>query len=510
MSESRTKNSIKNAGYGIFLQAIGILTNYVTRIILVRTLGIAVNGLNGLFTEVISMISLAELGVGTAIIYNLYKPLAENDIPKLTQLMTLFRKAYRIIAGAIMAVGLALTPVVHLLVTKTDFSVGYIRLVFVLFVAQTASSYLFSYKSSLLNADQKVYIVSTVTAIFKVIMAVVNIAVLLLTKSFVAFLITRIAVTLGMNMTISIVANRKYPFLKNSSQLPREERRSILSNVKHLFISSLSGKITNSTDNTLISILVSTVVVGVYSNYALILNSVNSVCSQVMNSLSGSVGNLMVTESPEKSHSVLKKLSFLFFFAGSLCGVGFYCVATPFVALCFGRENILAQSVLLVSAANFFLYIAREPLWKMLQVSGLFAKDKNISILGSTVNLIVSLVLGKLIGIAGIFIGTVCTHVIQIILKILLLYRDRFHISPREYLLYWLKIVVLLTLELAAGQLIYILVAFESLVATFLVRGVLALITVVAATALCYRRTPEWCYYWKTARGMIRFPKKRS
>lgn len=496
MNNSRTKNSMKNAAFGIALQITAILTKFVSATVFANILGRDFSGLNGLFTEVIAMISLAEMGVGTAIVYNLYKPLAEKDHTKLNQLMNLFKKSYRIISAVVMGIGLVLTPFIHLIVKRVDFNLGYIRVVFLLFVLQTATSYLFTYKASLLNADQKTYIVSIVNLISRIVLMALNVAVLYFTRNYIFYLIVQVAVTIMTNFFISRQADKQYKFLKKDLTLPKEEQKKVLSNIKNIFIGVLSFRITTSTDNILLSLFVGTDVVGVYYYYSLVVTSIIQLFSKVSESMVGSIGNLMTTESPQKNSTVLKRLTFLFIFLGSLFATGFYCVATPLIKFWLGDIFVLDETVVLVSAINFFFFIAREPLWKFMHVSGLFAKDKNISILGTVINLIVSVILGKTIGMIGIFIGTTCTLIIQVSLKSILLYNEKLGYDYKSYGVIWIKMLSVFVFQILFSKYLCDLVTANSLIYVIIINGIIATVTVVFSTLISNFYTPEFKYFY--------------
>ncbi len=429
----RTEKSIRNIVYGEVNVILTVLLSIVTRTALVRILGLSAVSLNGLFTEVISVLSLAELGVGSAITYNLYKPLSEQDEQKLTQLMWFYKSAYRLIAGFILGAGLCFLPFVSCLIKDAEFDIGYLRLVYLIFLLKTVSSYFFSYKRTLLDADQKMYLISAANTLFRVITVASNLAVLMLTHNFIAYLLSDVGVTLANNAAVAHIADRQYPFLKKKDRLPTEERNRIFANMKHLFIGTLSGKITNSTDNILISVLVGTLQVGLYSNYSLIISNVRRILLLIPDAAAGSIGNLAVSESRERCHQVLCRMTFVLYLVTSFCSACILCMSDPFVEILFGREYLMDDILKLSFVVNFFYFVVREPLWRMMMVSGLFAKDKNISILGSSINLVVSIVLGLKWGILGIMLGTTCTLIIQIILKTRLLYREFLHLDRTYY-----------------------------------------------------------------------------
>lgn len=507
---ARTENSIRNAMFGLVLQLVNSLINFGVRIIFVRVLGRDVNGLNSLFTEVIAIMALAEMGVGNSVVYNLYKPLADNDKQKLTELMTFFRKAYRLIAFFVFVIGMCIMPFLGYIVKGITINVSnvspmnYVRFIFFLFVFQSAVSYLFSYKAALLNADQKSYIVSLVTGIIKIVVAAGNVIGILLTKDYVTFMLIQIAGTIATNVIISLKADKRYPYLKNSAPLPPDERKSVFSNIKNIFIGQVSGKITNSTDNILISMLVDTASCGVYANYAMIMNSVRNLFVGVSEGITGSIGNLMVTSDAENIHRVHKRMTFIYFVLGAVSAVGFFCAADPFVRLAFGKGYMLSWEVVLVCAFNFFFAIAKEPLWKLLITSGLFAKDRNISLLGSAINLVVSVAIGWPFGMFGIFLGTLITYIIQVILKIILLYRGRIHISEKKMLMYWLKMFIILCADLAAAKAICLLIGISNSVAAFFVNGIIAVVITLGSIVGIYCKTDEFDYFIMLIRRTIK------
>lgn len=435
-----------------------LLTTLATRLVLTHFLGNEAVSVNGLFTEVIAMLSLAELGVGSAIVYSLYKPLHEKNTEKVRQLMVLFRKAYHIIAVAVMAIGLILMPFLQYLVDidKVSWSLSNLRLIFILFVVKTAVSYLFSYKTALLNADQQAYLVSVVSIVFRVATCLGDVALLIFTKNFILYLVCEIVFTLLNNIGVSIVADKRYAFLKQKGgePLPKDEVKTVFRNIKYLFISKASGVITNSTDNVLISVLVGTLSVGPYNQYAAIIAAAKSVFGKIDSGIMASIGNMMTAESSEKCSLQLKRMTFMLFVPTVLICVCFYTMLTPAVSLLYGKEYIIANAVVFVSVVNCFFWIVRQPLWSVLQASGLFRKDAWISVFASSLNLVVSIWLGKTWNMLGIFIGTTVTMVIQVILKTVLIYKDRFKLPMARFFADWVIYIALtLTGMLSASYL---------------------------------------------------------
>lgn len=504
---ARTKNSIHNIIFALCLQGVTVVANFVIRTIMIERLGMQATSLNGLFTEVLAALSMAEMGVGTAIVYNLYKPLAENDHKKVRQLMGLFKSAYRVIAVVTFVIGLALCPWIHYLVKSIDYSLNYIRLVYMLFVVDLSMSYLFSYKVSLMNADQKSHIQSKVSMAIKPVEVIIKIVVLLTTNNFVAYLLSSILVTFLGNLVRSYVVDKYYPWLgKNEDTLPKEERKEVFANIKNLFIKALSGKITSSTDNMLISALVDTLQVGYYSNYSLPIGVFRQLANQIAyGGIGASMGNMLVTENEDRCIKVFYRLEYLFFVIGALASVCVYCCVDPFILIWLKKEEfLLARNVIFVCCMNLFIEVVNRPLWSIMEVSGLFKYDKYVSIAGSVVNLVVSIILGMKIGMVGIFIGTFMTYLIQSVLKTMLLFRMRLHRNPaKQYIL---------LACMCGGMLIQMFVAealcskfvFENQIVSFVVHGLVSAGVVAVTTILCTFFTDAFKYYLEMVTSMVK------
>lgn len=504
---ARTKNSIQNIIFALCLQGVNGIANFVIRTIMVQRLGMQAVSLNGLFTEVLAALSMAELGVGTAIVYNLYKPLAENDHKKVCQLMGLFKKAYRIIAVVTFVIGVALCPWIHYLVKSINYSTNYIRVVYLLFVADLSMSYLFSYKVSLMNADQKSHIQSRISMAIKPVEVIIKLAALIISNNFVVYLAFSILVTFLGNVVRSYVVDKYYPWLGNNEDiLPSEERKEVFSNIKNLFIKALSGKITNSTDNLLISLLVNTLQVGYYSNYSLPIGVFRQLANQIAyGGVSASLGNLLVTESKEKCTKVFFRLQYLFFVVGALSTVGVYCCITPFILIWLkSDEFLLAQDIVFVCCLNLFIEVINRPIWSIMEVSGLFKYDKYVSIAGSIVNLVVSIGLGIKLGMLGIFIGTFMTYLIQAILKTFLLFHMRLQTSPiKQYVLSAIMFGGVL-IQMFVAKTVCSQLVFENPMMSFVVYAFIAVVIVGISTTVCTFFSDAFQYYWKMVTNVVK------
>jgi len=295
--QSRVKKSTLNMATSAISSMLTLLLNYITRLIFVRFLSDSYLGINGLFSDILSILSMADLGLTTAMMFNLYKPLAENDTEKVKSLVCFFKKVYLIIASVVFVLGLALMPCLRFIV-KLDKPLDNLYIYYFLFLIETVISYLFIYRTSLLNADQNGYLLTLGDIGLTISRFVARILILVFTKSFILYIAVGIILKLLCNLFQNFIATKKYPYLKSQAQnLDKESKSKIYSNVKASFIYKFCGTIQSNTDSILISIFVGTVVVGFYSNYLLVINGIVSCVSIIFSALKASVGNFIAKES---------------------------------------------------------------------------------------------------------------------------------------------------------------------------------------------------------------------
>ena len=482
---------MKNSIWGILSQIVVCVLSLFSRRVMIDTIGVEGVGLNAFLTSIITMLSLAELGIGTAIVYHMYMPLANGDTVQIKRLMNFYKTAYRAIAAAILVLGLILLPFMPKMAGDTSYSKGYISLIFVLFLLQTTSSYFFTYKRSLLSADQKQYVITLFDLGYKIFTVVLGIAVLKLTRELAYYLILLIISTVGENVFLSKKVDTMYPYiLEKSEKLPKKECIEIARDVKNIFIAKLSAVVTTSTDSILINVMVGTVQTGLYSNYNIILSTLSSAVNQFASSMRGSIGNLVASETKEHIERVLSRLLFIMFLIGSFCACCLTGLIDPFIALAFGKNLTLGRLTVYVCIFNLYMTAVEIPVWSMVTASGLFKADKYISLLGTAVNLLVSYFLGKSLGMAGILIGTSCTFVIKFTLKIILFYNKFLKLSCIKNLLF----ACVTFFECFAVTLLTGRISLSNPYAEFAVFAVISAVVPIASGIVLFFKTEEFKY----------------
>lgn len=503
----RTEKSIKNIAFGIGAQLVTTLLTFISRTVMLRCLGLEVISLNGLFREVIEALSLAELGIGSAIVYNLYKPLAEKNEEKVCQLMTFFGQAYRVIALTVLGLGTCVCTFVPYIVNNLGYSQNYIRLVFMLFVVNISCSYLFSYKISLLNADQNSYVYSFYSSIIKTGTVIIEVCVIFLTKNYLVYLVLRIGLTLISNTIVSQKVDARYPYLKKAV-LPKEERAKIFQNVKNIFIKEVSGKITNSTDNILISTIISTIMVGKYTFYSTIIGVLKQFVTHIDTGIKASLGNLFSNGSKKECETVMYRLTWGYCSLGIIFSVCFFSCCQSFISFWVGEQFLFDLSVVFILTANLFLFMCSKPIYAAMHVSGLFKEGRNISIIGSEVNLVVSIIFAHQTGIFGVFFGTFFTYVIQIFLKIHYVYKLKFEAPERHYHIYLLKFFGMFLILLAINYQLCSFIQTPVHLANFILKGIVAALVSGLSILLCFGKSEEFKYY--ISLGLVYIKKFRS
>ena len=302
----RTKNSIKNIYMSIVTQIVITLLGFISRKVFLNSLGTEYLGINGLLTNVLSMLSLVEGGIGTSIIYNLYKPLAENDEPKIIALIQLYKKLYGILAVVIFILSMGLYPLLGVLI-KGGTNISFLGFVYFIFVIKNVISYLNAHKWSLINADQKGYVLVKYNLIFNIVTTISKIIVLKISQNYILYLVIELLIFIIQNIWNGNVVNRRYPYIKDSKKykVDSDTKENLITNVKAIFLHNIGTYCVFGTDNLLISSLISLKTVGLYSNYTLIISQLASLLTPILNGIGASVGNLIATESKEKIYEIL-------------------------------------------------------------------------------------------------------------------------------------------------------------------------------------------------------------
>lgn len=445
-AKSRTEYSAKNTTVALISRLTAIFMGYVLRVVFTHTLSESYVGVNGLFLDIINVLSLSEMGVGTAITYALYRPIAEGNIDKQKSLMRMFGWFYRIVALIVAVAGAALIPFFDIVI-KDYRSVDHLILIYILYLVNTICSYLLIYKKTLMDAHQLNYIGTFYLTMSWVVQDVLQILVLVFTKNFILFLLINIFTTVICNICISRKADELYPYLrdKEAEPLPKQERKEIFQNIRAMLMHKAGTVIVNNTDNLILSAFAGLASVGSYSNYYLVIGSIRQLLTQVFQGITASVGNLGVTENKERVKKVFEAIFFLGQWMYGLAVICLYELINPFVEMSFGKQYLFSTEVVLILCVNFFINGMRNATLIFRDSLGLFWHDRYKAIAEAVLNLVISIVLVKQLGVAGVFLGTFISMMLTSVwVEPYILYKHEFQMSCAGYFARYLAYVAVI------------------------------------------------------------------
>lgn len=501
----RINNSIKNISINIMTQIVIIALGFISRKVFLDNLGTEYLGINGLLTSILSMLSLVEGGIGLSIVYNLYKPLAGNDKPKIIALVQLYKKLYFILAIAIFV----LSSVLYIFLgsfIKGGTTVPFIGVVYFIFVTKNIISYLNAHKWSLINADQKGYVIAKYNLIFDVITTIIKIIVLQLTKNYILYLLIELSIFLIQTIYIGKVITDRYPYIKTKEKYSVDEdtKNNLITNVKALFLHNIGTYCVFGTDNLLISGFIGVTTVGIYSNYTMIVNQLSGLLTPILNGVGESVGNLIATESKEKNYQIFNVIYLINFWIYSQSIIFLYNLLEPFINWWLGEGLLLDKFAFIFILINFYLTGLRTSVNMFKSKAGIFTNDKYVPLIESAINLGTSIILVKYFGLTGIFIGTTISTVsIPLWVQSKLVYKYVFDKSVLEYFKkYFSYIILTIITGIITTSLCKILVpwvGFSALVA----KGIICVISINIIYFWGFYRTEEFEYLWNIGKSII-------
>ena len=416
----RTKNSVINFLANSGSHLINVILSFVVRTIFIYTLSAEYLGVNGLFGNVLTVLSFAELGIGTAMIYKLYEPVARDDYDMIRRLMNLYRRLYMAVALVIAVAGLLLVPFLPYLIADYDRYSGMenLTVIYLLFLFDAVSSYFFSYKRSIIYAYQKMYITTAIDTAVTVTQFIVQIVVLLIFKAFIPFLLIQVGASVTKNVISARVADSRYKYLNvDKTSLPDATvRNDIKKNIAAMSLHKLGDIVVNNTDNLIMSAFVGLTQVGVYSNYIMIQSTVNTALNGFYGAFTASIGDLYVDEkagadlSDERRgrlYEVYRTMLFLTFWIYGFCSAAFLVLYNPFIEAWAGERYLFPMSIVIAVVAVFYLNGMRKVTLTFRDAMGLFWYDRYKPIAEIIINLTASLILVQKLGVIGIFLGTI-------------------------------------------------------------------------------------------------------
>lgn len=413
MKHSRLTNSFYNFISSVGGQFLTILLQFIVRTVFIKNLGNEYLGINGLFSNILQMLSLAELGIGSAILFKLYKPIVTDNRKRIIVLMNFYKRVYQVIGVTITVIGLSLIPFLKLIVSdynKLEFLGINAVLVYLLYLLKSVVSYFFlAYKSAIIKADQKEYKINTITYVVTLISSITQIISLYLFKSFETYVLIQILAVLLSNYLNARLAKKMYPYIDDviDEKISKEEKKEIFKDCGALFLYKINTVVLKATDNIVISMFLGLNMVGMYSNYYLFYNTLDTVFNKIFDSIKHSLGNLHASNSSKREYLVFKTVNLIAVIFGAIVGIGIACASNEFVSCWLGDKWIIAQPFSILLGIEVYGLASRKYLARFRSSMGLFQQGKIRPIFGMIINIVASILLVNKLGISGVLLGTI-------------------------------------------------------------------------------------------------------
>ncbi|WP_234110737.1 lipopolysaccharide biosynthesis protein [Chryseobacterium sp. R2A-55] len=486
---------MKNILFGITSQVLQIVLSFVARTVFIKYLAIEYLGINSLFSNILMMLSLAELGVSAAFVYSLYKPLADKDEFTISVILKFYKKVYWIIGLFIFFSGLILIPFLdHFIAQKPAAINEDIRIIYFIFLFNTSSSYFFSYKISLLNADQQNSVVTINQMKFLILQNILQILVLVFKTNFIAYLLVQTLTQFASNYYVSHLVDKRYSFLRKfkTGIIDRNLKKTIISNTKSTFLIKVGGVMVNGTDNVFISYFVGLAILGKFSNYLMLVALVSNFTAIIFANLSSSIAHLIVTERKEQQRKIFYSLNFLNFWIFGVCALMIVFLVNDFIKLWIGEQFLLGREISILLAVNFFMVGMQSGFWTFKGAYGFF-KQGRYAVLGTAlINLVLSYYGGLHFGILGIIGATAIARLVTnfwydpyVVLKLGL------NENPMRYLLKFVKYLLVLGIAAVVTFFASSFLSFSGLV-NFVLKATICFTLVNLFIILVFKNSPEF------------------
>ena len=496
----RIQHTIKNIVFGYIGNLSSTVLGFILRTVFIMKLDETLLGVNGLYTGVLSLLSMAELGIGTALNFSLYAPVAQKNYDRIKSYMQFYKKAYRIIGLIVAVLGIALIPFLKFFIKDPgNYGIRELTLYYLIFLFNTVSTYFVSYKYSLVNAEQKNYIQTNILTITKLVTTILQLIVLMVTSNFLLYLLTAAAVELLQKIWANNYLNKRYPYLLDKDVIPlrKEETKDIWDKTKALLCLKIGDIARLQTDSIIISSFIQVAIVGIVDNYNMVINSVQNFVLVIFNSAISSFGNLIATESKQKQYELFKIYRFVANWIYGLSAIGFYVLLTPLVVdLWLGEKWLLSANIVALIVIDYYFKGDRVVMMNFRTAAGVFEQDKFLPLIQGGVNLVISIVLVQRIGLIGVYVGTVVSGLIANISRPPIVYRVCFDRKSKEYFIDTAKYLLVMAVILMVVLPLSSMLLKEVTLVSFVFTGVMIVIVynVIFLTAFC--KTGEFKYMY--------------
>ena len=514
MGNSRLKNSALNLATGLLGRLLTIILNFAVRTIFIHCLDEAYLSVNGLYSNILTVLSLAELGFGSAMVYHMYEPMAKKNYQKVAELLYFYKKAYFAVGMGIVGIGVCIIPFMDVII-KDKPDVPWLTLYYIIFLLNSGLSYCFAAcKGTLFLADQKEYVQTNARNTIAIIQTALQVLLLLLFRAYLSYLLIQLAGTLCVNAYVAHLAEKRYPEISKykNDRLNGDEKRQLLKDTGALFLTKVGHVALNGTDNIIISAVVGVLWVGRLSNYTLICDSVTSVLCQITAAITGSLGNYFATENRRSGYVIFKKIEFLNFWLYGFSFIALLILLDPFIRLWAGTRFVLGLPVCFAIALNFFVAGYMNTLWVFRSTLGLFKQGKYRPLIVAGLNIVLSIALGKIWGVFGVLFATFLSRAaVNLWYDPIVLHKYGFGVSAKPFFCEYAKrllLVASLSILLLAVRKFVFLTGVSIL--GFVIMMVITAIVPNAMFWIAYHKKNEYLYFEDILKNRIIAPLKKK
>lgn len=431
----RTKSTVRNIKWGMINKVIGILLPFLTRSVLIYKLGSEYVGLNSLFTSILQILSLTELGLGSAITYSLYRPIAEDDVSLICSLLKLYKKIYRYIGVAIILMGVVLTPFLQKLIHGNCPQDINLYILYVMYITNTAVSYLlFAYRSVLLTAHNRSDITNKIQLCILIFQNISQIVALTLFNSYYFYIAVLITSTIFNNIVVNIITKRIYPLYICAGEVPKEVKGQLKKQVAGIVISKVCAVLRNSFDSIILSAFLGLTLLGKYQNYYFVINALCGFTTIIVTSMTAGVGNRIIKESADSNYNLISKLNYIYMWISGVISISLSCLYQDFIQMWIGSSNLFGLEVVVSMALYFYVMKLSEMIYVVKEASGLWWEDRYRPLIEGLTNLALNIILVRKIGVLGVVYSTIITMFISdFFIMTWIVFKKYFKKSMKEY-----------------------------------------------------------------------------
>lgn len=494
----RTQKAMKNASVGMITYVLAFIPQFILRKLFLDILGEEILGLNSLFTNLISYLSIVELGIGSAIIFSLYRPFAEGNQKKIRGYLDYYAKFYKTVGTIIFVLGLILLPFLHFFINNdVEVNSQQVQWYFILFLVNTYISYLFTYKFCILNVAQENYKVSIANTLTRIITAVLQFIGLIIFPRFDIYILIQIIANLIQYIILNRYIDTKFKWLSTvKGEITNQERVNLIKNVKALFIHKIGFIFVFGTDNIVISTFISLSAVAKYNNYNMIINAIQGVVQSAIGAITPSIGNLLVEKDASEAYTVHKRLFFLNFWISSFVVIVLYNLSTQFVTFWLGHDATIDNLTLSVLLINFYFSLMRSTVESFKEGSGRYHEDRYASLFESAINLVFSIILVRKIGLVGVFIGTFISNMTVLFwIKPLITYKYVFNRPLIDYFKTYFKYCLIALIPLGVTMILTQGIKSNSTFLMLMINGIINTLIINVIYLFIFRKDENFIYF---------------